>query len=119
MVATRDHLGPMLATMQFVAERILPAYLDALDRALEDAVARLPEGTLRATLMRLRRRGGREGAWDRFGALHRLAILGEAQGWLRPEEAIVIRKLAYRVAFLTMRAGGSQSSLHSTTLDDG
>jgi hypothetical protein len=48
----------MLATMQFVAERILPAYLDALDRALEDAVARLPEGALRATLMRLRRRGG-------------------------------------------------------------
>ncbi len=94
MVATRDHLGPMLATMQFVAERILPAYLDALDRALEDAVARLPEGALRATLMRLRRRSGREGAWDRFGALHRLAILGEAQGWLRPGEAIVIRKLA-------------------------
>jgi len=108
MVATRDHLGPMVATMQFVAERILPAYLDALDRALEDAVARLPEGALRATLMRLRRRSGREGAWDRFGALHRLAILGEAQGWLRPEEAIVIRKLAYRVAFLTMRADTSR-----------
>ena len=45
MVAARDHLGPMLATMQFVAERILPAYLDALDRALEDAVARLPEAS--------------------------------------------------------------------------
>lgn len=98
----------MVATMQFVAERILPAYLDALDRALKDAVARLPEGALRATLMRLRRRSGRQGAWDRFGALHRLAILGEAQGWLRPEEAIVIRKLAYRVAFLTMRADTSR-----------
>jgi hypothetical protein len=111
----------MLAAMQFVAERILPAYLDALDRALEDALARLPEGALRATLMRLRRRGGREGAWDRFGALHRLAILGEAQGWLRPDEAIVIRKLAYRVAFLTMRAGarGSHQSLRGPSLDEG
>ena len=119
MVAPRNHLGPMLAPMQFVAERILPAYLDALDRALEDALARLPEGALRATLMRLRRRGGREGAWDRFGALHRLAILGEAQGWLRAEEAIVIRKLAYRVAFLTMRAGSSHRSLRGHPLDDG
>lgn len=104
MVASRRQLQRMLSPMRFVAERILPAYLEALDRALEDALARLPTGALRATLLRLRRRGARDGAWERFGALHRLAVLGEAQGWLRADEAIVIRKLAYRVAFLTMRA---------------
>jgi hypothetical protein len=93
----------MLA-MRFVAERILPAYLAALDRALDDALARIPDGSLRTTLLRLRRRSGREAAWERFNALHRLAILGEAQGWLRADEAIVIRKLAYRVAFLASRA---------------
>jgi hypothetical protein len=93
-----------MAAMYFVAERILPAYLEALDRALDDALARLPESGLRQTVLKLRRRGGRDGAWERFGSLHKLAIIGEAQGWLQAEEAIVIRRLAYRVAFLTMRA---------------
>jgi hypothetical protein len=89
--------------MRFVAERILPAYLSALEQALDDAVSRLPEGTLRASLLRLRRRASRDEAQFRFQALHRLAILGEAQGWLAAEEVIVIRKLAYRVAFLARR----------------
>ena len=119
MVASRSHLRPMLSPMRFVAERILPAYLDALDQALEAALARLPAGSIRTTLLRLRRRGGRDGAWERFGALHRLAILGEAQGWLRAEEAIVIRKLAYRVAFLTMRAEAPQRSPRRAPLDEG
>ena len=109
----------MLSPMRFVAERILPAYLDALDQALQAALARLPAGSIRTTLLRLRRRGGRDGAWERFGALHRLAILGEAQGWLRAEEAIVIRKLAYRVAFLTMRAEAPQRSPRRAPLDEG
>jgi hypothetical protein len=109
----------MLSTMRFVAERILPAYLQALDRALEDALTRLPEGAIRTTLLRLRRRGGRDGAWERFGSLHRLAVLGEAQGWLRADEAIVIRKLAYRVAFLTMRAETPHRSPGRPSLNDG
>jgi len=94
----------MVPGMRFVAERILPAYLAALDRALDDALARIPDGSLRATVLRLRRRSGHEAGWERLNALHRLAVLGEAQGWLSAEEAIVIRKLAYRVAFLAGRA---------------
>lgn len=103
-MAVQVWAGAIMPAMYFVAERILPAYLEALDRALDDALARLPESSLRQTVLKLRRRGGRDGAWERFGSLHKLAMIGEAQGWLRTEEAIVIRRLAYRVAFLTMRA---------------
>ena len=42
MVASRSHLRPMLSPMRFVAERIIPAYLDSLDQELEKALARLP-----------------------------------------------------------------------------
>ena len=89
--------------MRFVAERILPAYLDALETALADAVRRLPPGALRRTLQRLRRRLDRADPRPRLADLHRLAILGEAQGWLDPEEAIVLRRLAYRVTVLQER----------------
>jgi len=96
--------------MRFVAERILPVYLNALERALDDAVARLPEGSLRGALLRLRRRATRDVTWARCESLHRLAIIGEAQGWLATEEAIVIRKLAYRVGFLTRRLAGTRGA---------
>ena len=93
--------------MQFVAERILPAYVRALEEALDATLERLPAGRLRAAVLRLRRRLTRDETSHRFGALHRLATLGEIQGWIAPEEAIVIRKLAYRVAFYSRRAEGA------------
>jgi hypothetical protein len=86
--------------MQFVAERILPAYVAALDRALEDAARHLPPGRWRRILLRLRRRTGRASARARLATLQHLAQIGEAQGWLSVDEAIILRKLAYRVAVL-------------------
>ncbi len=87
--------------MRFVAERILPAYLAALDQALTEAADRLPPGRLRGALVRLRRRLGRAGRPEtRFAALERLVLIGEAQGWLSIEEAMILRKLGYRVQFL-------------------
>ncbi len=90
--------------MRFVAERVLPAYLRALEDALDTAIRRLPVGHLRTILTRLRRRLGHHRTPFRLGALERLAIIGEIEGWLEPEEAIIIRKLAYRVAFFVRRA---------------
>ncbi|MGE0352422.1 MAG: hypothetical protein AB7Q69_04205 [Gemmatimonadales bacterium] len=90
--------------MRFVAEALLPCYLEALQRALDDAVARLPAGTSRELLLRLRRRLSRTENAGRFESLHRLITLGEAQGWLSAEESITIRKLAYRCAFYLRRA---------------
>lgn len=92
--------------MQFVAEAILPTYLEALQRALDNAVERLPMGAPRRILTRLRRRLGKPHTAPRFESLHRLATLGEAQGWLSIDEAITIRKLAYRCAFYLRRAEG-------------
>lgn len=89
--------------MACVAERILPVYVAALERALDESVARLPPGPLRVALVRLRRRLATDTVDLRLGALHRLTILGESQGWLRAEEMIVIRRLAYRVEFLVGR----------------
>ncbi|HXG45534.1 MAG TPA: hypothetical protein VNJ71_12350 [Gemmatimonadales bacterium] len=87
--------------MRFVAERILPAYLAALSQALTDAADRLPPGRLRRALVRLRRRLGAGGKPQaRFAALERLVLIGEAQGWLTVEEAVILRKLGYRIQFL-------------------
>jgi hypothetical protein len=89
--------------MRFVAERLLPAYIAALDAALLDAAARLPRGPWRRALLRLRTRAGRNGTRERLAALQRLALVGEANGWLSPDEAIILRKLAYRVAAMEVR----------------
>jgi hypothetical protein len=91
--------------MHFVAERILPAYLAALSQALTDTANRLPPGRLRRALVRLRRRLGTGGKPQaRFAALERLVLIGEAQGWLTVEEAVILRKLGYRIHFLEQRA---------------
>ena len=95
---------PYPGDMKFVAEAILPGYLEALQRALDDAVQRLPSGEARATLLRLRRRLTRPDTAGRFESLQRLATMAESQGWLTDEEAIVIRKLAYRCSFYLRRA---------------
>lgn len=39
----------------------------------------------------------------RVRSLHRLAILGEARGWLDAGEAIVLRRLAFRLSFYLKR----------------
>jgi hypothetical protein len=39
----------------------------------------------------------------RLDALHRLAVVAEDEGWLDAGEAIVLRKLAFRVAFYLRR----------------
>jgi hypothetical protein len=93
-------------SMQFVAEAILPTYLEALQRALDNAVQRLPQGAPRRILTRLRRRLTKPDTAPRFESLHRLATLGEAQGWLSTHEAITIRKLAYRCSFYLRRVQG-------------
>jgi hypothetical protein len=94
-------------SMQFVAEAILPSYLQALQKALEDAIRRLPPGGPRRILARLRRRLGKPATAPRFESLHRLATMGEAQGWLTTEESITIRKLAYRCSFYLRRSAES------------
>lgn len=92
--------------MSIVAERVLPAYRAALDRALVDAAARLPEGRWRRALLQLRRHPGGGRARARLATLERLALLAEAQGWLGAGEAIVLRKLAFKVAVLEEREQG-------------
>lgn len=89
--------------MLLVAERAFPTYVAALEQSLDQAVDRLPAGRLRTALIRLRHRLGHDQGHFRFGTLHRLAAIAEAQGWLCPEEAIVIEKLARRVAFYADR----------------
>ncbi|MFN8652236.1 MAG: hypothetical protein U0133_10070 [Gemmatimonadales bacterium] len=92
--------------MTIVAERVLPAYRAALDQALLDAARQLPEGRWRRALLQLRRRTGSDAAHERLAALGRLTLLAEVQGWLGVGEAIVLRKLAYKVAVLEERNGG-------------
>jgi hypothetical protein len=89
--------------MSVIAERVLPAYQSALDRALLDAARQLPPGRWRRALLRLRRRGGSDTARARLVSLERLALLAETRGWISTAEAIVLRKLAYRVAILEER----------------
>ena len=100
---------PYPGRMQFVAEAILPSYLEALQKALEDAIGRLPPGGPRRILARLRRRLRKPATAPRFESLHRLATMGEAQGWLSTDEAITIRKLAYRCSFYLRRSAESDS----------
>lgn len=91
--------------MNLVAERILPAYQSALVHALEDAARKMPDPKWRRVLLRLTRRSGTEGARERLTSLERVALLAESRGWIGAGEAIVLRKLAYRVAVLEERSG--------------
>jgi hypothetical protein len=100
---------PYHGRMQFVAEAILPSYLEALQKAIEDAIGRLPPGSPRRILARLRRRLKKPATAPRFESLHRLATMGEAQGWLTTDEAITISKLAYRCSFYLRRSAESDS----------
>jgi hypothetical protein len=92
--------------MRFVARAVLPTYLAALQDALEEVVRRLPTGRTRRLLAGLRQKlgSGAGSSLRRMRSLHRLAMMGEAQGWLTADESITIRKLAYRCAFYLRRA---------------
>ncbi len=90
--------------MNMVAERILPAYQSALINALEDAAAKMPDPKWRKVLLQLTRRSRSDDARERLASLERVAILAETRGWIGPAEAIVLRKLAFRVAVLEERS---------------
>lgn len=94
--------------MRFVAESILPGYLQALREALDDLLVRLPRSRPRRLLRRLRGRLRNGRGRYAFGALHRLVMVGEGQGWLSPADAIRIRKLAYRCALYLRKATESE-----------
>lgn len=94
------YTGPMT----LVAERILPAYQSALNSALLEAAGKMPEGPWRKALLQLQRRSGSEDARERLASLERLALLAESRGWIDSAEAIVLRKLAFRVAVLEERS---------------
>lgn len=92
--------------MHFVADAILPGYLQALREALDDLLARLPRSSPRPRrLLRRVRARFRDGQRSyRFDTLHRLVSVGEGQGWLTPGDAIRIHKLAYRCALYLRKA---------------
>jgi hypothetical protein len=92
--------------MRCVAEVLLPAYRAALNRAVDEAVDHLPAGKLRMAVWRLRRRLDTGDVASRIQRLRRLALLGEARGWIDPREAIIIQRLASRVAFYERRTAG-------------
>jgi len=105
-----------------VSLRLLDGHLAALAEAMDEAIATVPAGRLRVTLLRLRRRLNRGTCLVRLSRLRSLAVLAETQGWLEPRQVIVLCHLAYRVRFLALRLHpGEQAILrwtpaHSTVL---
>ena len=102
--ALRAHLEALTTELGRLADRL--ARPGAPKAAESDQIAsRL--ASLQSRLTRApRSRGG--GGGVRLDALHRLAVVAEDEGWLDAGEAIVLRKLAFRVAFYLRR--------HETTL---
>jgi len=91
------------------SDAALRAYMEALSGELDRLAARLAPGRSRDAARRLRTV---RGALDperpattrrQIRALHRLAMVAEDQGWLTPDEVLVVRKLAYRIAFYLRR----------------
>lgn len=85
------------------------ALVGELDRVAQQ-LDRAGHGTDRARLaLRLTKvkdrleREGQSALPARIDALHRLAIVAEDRGWLEAGEAILLRKLAFRVAFYLRR----------------
>jgi len=94
-------------------EEALRAYVEALTGELdrlarhlardENEPARNRLATRLATMRDRLRGGAKSGPPVRVDALHRLAIVAEDRGWLDAGEAILLRKLAFRVAFYLRR----------------
>ena len=91
------------------SEEALRAYVEALSGELDRLEARLAPGRARAAARRLRTLRlaldlERPATTRRqIRALHRLAMVAEDRGWLTPDEVLVVRKLAYRIAFYLRR----------------
>ncbi len=107
--------GPLYA-MWLGHEEALRAHLEALAAELGRLADRLAGSGAPATSgdaeitsrsdsrkSRLTQAAGVRGTRVRVDALHRLAVVAEDQGWLDTGEAIVLRKLAFRVAFYLRR----------------
>ena len=99
--------------MLYGVEQAMREYVEALVGELDRVAQQLDRtgcGTdrrlLATRLTRVRNRLEREGKSAppaRVDALHRLAIVAEDRGWLEAGEAILLRKLAFRVAFYLRR----------------
>jgi len=89
-------------------DEALKSHLEALaaelgrlaDRLAGSGAPPTPDGEqIAARLASLDSRGARV----RVDALHRLAVVAEDEGWLDAGEAIMLRRLAFRVAFYLRR----------------
>ena len=95
--ALRSHLEALAVELGRLAERLAQSGAPTNPGA-EPLATRL--ASLQLGLARAPRYGG---ARVRVEALHRLAVVAEDEGWLDAGEAIVLRKLAFRVAFYLRR----------------
>jgi hypothetical protein len=90
-------------------EEALHAYVEALTGELDRLATRLarrPTHGLARALRSVQNALHAErpaASRHRIQALHRLAMVAEDQGWLDPGEVLVVRKLAYRIAFYLRR----------------
>jgi len=95
--ALRAHLEALTTELGRLADRL--ARPGAPKAAESDQIA----SRLASLQSRLTRAPGSRGGRVRLDALHRLAVVAEDEGWLDAGEAIVLRKLAFRVAFYLRR----------------
>ena len=103
--STAAALADLLVQGDVSAREVTQAHLDrtaAVDGDVHSYLHVDTEGALAQADEVDRRRSAGE-------SLHRLASMGEAQGWLTTEESITIRKLAYRCSFYLRRSSESTS----------
>lgn len=95
--ALKSHLEALAAELGRLADRLAGSGTPPTSDG-EQIAARL------ASLeSRLTREPRSRGARVRVDALHRLAVVAEDEGWLDAGEAIMLRRLAFRVAFYLRR----------------
>ena len=91
--ALRSHLEALAGELSRLADRLAGSSAPPTSDG--------PEIT--SSESRLARAPGPRETRVRVDALHRLAVVAEVEGWLDTGEAIVLRKLAFRVAFYLRR----------------
>jgi hypothetical protein len=95
--ALKSHLEALAAEIGRLADRLAGSGVPPTSTC-EQVAARL--ASLESRLTRASRA---RGARVRVDALHRLAVVAEDEGWLDSGEAIMLRRLAFRVAFYLRR----------------
>jgi len=95
--ALRAHLEALTTELSRLADRL------RLGGPPPDSEGEPIAARLASLQFRLTRAPRSRSAPVRLDALHRLAVVAEDQGWLDAGEAIVLRKLAFRVAFYLRR----------------